>query len=428
MNIDTKLRRFYKFFRTYGVRRLFKRTTGVLLESIPAKRLGHDSTLLKNYLTHHTGRPPIVLLAGIEWSYRLQRAQQLAKAFASLGSAVMYCEPVCAASHEQGWCFSMRKEEHPIGSIKFMLPRRREIWSPDFPTPYARLLKESFASFINEIRQHCTEQPLLIVQSPFWLHALPEINDVAVIYDCVDEHSDFSDNDTLQSKEYEYALAKQVSGIISTSETLDLKWKSISKSHCIIRNGVDFEHFHNRPRKIYSSRWSKGIIGYHGAVEDWFDIDLVEDIASSFREYEILIIGGIGNPEARKRLSAYPNVRMTGEVPYEKLPYYLHAFSAAIIPFKIRPLTVATNPIKAYEYMATGIPVVTTPMPEMASFGEFVTISEAEGFITALRNVLQRKSVGATRMHAYAKQNSWKSRAEAIYDFSKIVALNYNTR
>src|SRR3546814_2393054 len=97
------------------------------------------------------------------------------------------------------------------------------------------------------------------------------------------------------------------------------------------------------------------------------------DVCSSdlFPDCLVLLVGsdtaGVAN-----RLADEPNVTMEGEVPYDRLPFYLHAFDLALLPFRIIPLTLATNPVKAYEYLAAGKPVVSVDLPEIRQFGSLV--------------------------------------------------------
>jgi hypothetical protein len=72
-------------------------------------------------------------------------------------------------------------------------------------------------------------------------------------------------------------------------------------------------------------------------------------------------------------------------MPYEPIPQYLNQLSAAMIPFRISPLTLAVDPVKLYEYLASSLPVVSTPLPEVDRFGEVIAVaSNAGDFLAAL--------------------------------------------
>src|SRR3546814_20829229 len=125
-----------------------------------------------------------------------------------------------------------------------------------------------------------------------------------------------------------------------------------------------------RPSPLFphTARSRARIIGYYGSMADWFDVDLGRAVPREFPDCLVLLVGsdtaGVAN-----RLADEPNVTMAGEVPYDRLPFYLHAFDLALLPFRIIPLTLATNPVEAYEYLAAGQPVVSVDLPELRQFG-----------------------------------------------------------
>ena len=135
----------------------------------------------------------------------------------------------------------------------------------------------------------------------------------------------------------------------------------------LIRNAADYEIFSQVPENIYHDTQGRRIIGYYGAIAEWFDLDLVEAVAKRHPECCIVMIGA-NTVNAKSRLGKLPNVIFTGEVPYDTLPHYLYSFDVCMLPFKVVPLTLATNPVKAYEYLSAGKPVVAVDLPEMAQF------------------------------------------------------------
>ena len=90
----------------------------------------------------------------------------------------------------------------------------------------------------------------------------------------------------------------------------------------------------------------------------------MRDVARAYPDCLVLLVGN-DTASVGARLADEPNVVLTGEVPYDRLPYYLHAFDLAMLPFKVMPLTLATNPVKVYEYLGAGKPVVSVDLPEM---------------------------------------------------------------
>jgi glycosyltransferase involved in cell wall biosynthesis len=157
------------------------------------------------------------------------------------------------------------------------------------------------------------------------------------------------------------------------------------------------------------------VIGYYGALEDWFDADLVADVAERNPGWRFVLVGRVVSVDA-SRLKRLPNVSMPGEQPYALLPGWLHGFDVAIVPFKRTPLTEATNPVKAYEMLAAGKPIVSVPIPEMVALGSLVRLaSTPEEFETAIADALRPESADAIEARrAFAREHTWGRRFEAL--------------
>ena len=118
----------------------------------------------------------------------------------------------------------------------------------------------------------------------------------------------------------------------------------------------------------------------------------------------------------RRSLASLPNVQMTGEVPYDTLPYWVHGFDVGLLPFRVTDLTLATNPVKVYEYLAVGLPVVCMDLPEIAQFEGLVRIAgDAASFIAAVRAALDESPDAQQGMRqAFAASQTWERRADAL--------------
>src|SRR5690606_270983 len=134
-----------------------------------------------------------------------------------------------------------------------------------------------------------------------------------------------------------------------------------------------------------------------------FDLDLVKALATQHPDCCVLLIGA-DTVNDQSRLLKLPNVIFTGEVPYSQLPYYLHGFDVCLLPFKVIPLTLATNPVKVYEYLSAGKPVVTVDLPEMAQFEGLVhAAADHGGFVDAVAATLtEGPKQGADARQAFA--------------------------
>src|SRR5206468_2351160 len=153
--------------------------------------------------------------------------------------------------------------------------------------------------------------------------------------------------------------------------------QSALNSNCIlIPNAVDFDHFRSAASEPPEDlkQLQKPVIGYYGAISEWFDVDLIYDLATSRPNWNFFLIGHTfgSNLNALHNLN---NVHLTEEKPYTVLPDYLHAFDVCIIPFKKTPLTDATNPVKMFEFLSAGKPVVATDLAELRNYSEIIQLA-----------------------------------------------------
>jgi GT2 family glycosyltransferase/glycosyltransferase involved in cell wall biosynthesis len=275
-----------------------------------------------------------------------------------------------------------------------------------------------------------------LVQHPFWCDVAAELPDSRLIYDCMDHHQGFGDNaaDILL---LEQRLVRDADIRLFTSDWLAQQWPvQANRPSAVLRNAADFSQFSSVPASIYRDRLQRSVIGYYGAIADWFDHALVVQIAKAFPQHVVLLIGA-DTVGVRARLRGCPNVEFIGEVPYTELPYYLHGFDLCIVPFKVTPLTLATNPVKVYEYLSAGKPVVTVDLPEMQQFGEQVQVArDTPGFIAAIAQALVPSTIEQiAQRQAFAAQQTWAHRADTLITLAEhsehaprtsVIVVTYN--
>ena len=160
-------------------------------------------------------------------------------------------------------------------------------------------------------------------------------------------------------------------------------------------------------------REGKPIAGYYGALARWFDYELLETTARRRPDWNFLLIGPDYDGSLRRAPAlACPNVAWIGPRPYASLPAYLRVFDVATIPFRLGPITMATSPLKLYEYFAGGRPVVTTPLPECVAHPEVHVVWTADEFAPPSTAPDARAGSGLrARLWAVAAANSWRQRS-----------------
>jgi glycosyltransferase involved in cell wall biosynthesis len=155
------------------------------------------------------------------------------------------------------------------------------------------------------------------------------------------------------------------------------------------------------------------VIGYYGAIAHWFDARLVADLARLRPEWRLELVGNTFSSDLRP-LAGLPNVRLLGEMQYAELPRRLARWHCCIIPFVRNELTEATNPVKVYEMLAAGMPVVAVDLPELrpiAAAGLIALADDAAGFARKVEALLASQSPAAVAARReFARQNTWHER------------------
>jgi glycosyltransferase involved in cell wall biosynthesis len=203
-----------------------------------------------------------------------------------------------------------------------------------------------------------------------------------VIYDCIDDKLAFS-NVPKWMKIYLDILIEKSHLIFVTSSNLYRKIAEKRKDNVyLIGNGVDVALFKKAMTDIATpedvKEVKKPIVGYIGAIDEWLDFDLIKTIATVYHDILIVLLGPV-LPKAKKEvnvLEKFNNIFFVGKKSYDMLPEYLKAFDVCIIPFKINKLTVSANPVKLYEYLASGKNVVSTALPERKIYEKYKLYSK----------------------------------------------------
>lgn len=187
----------------------------------------------------------------------------------------------------------------------------------------------------------------------------------------------------------------------------------------LLENAVNVEDFVRKIDKLPPdlkkiTNDNKKIIGYYGAVEEWFDFELIKKIE---KKYSIVIIGNV-NPKLDIKKYNFKNVHFLGAKEFEELKDYANYFDIAIIPFKISEMTDCVSPVKFFEYVALNKPVISTNIKEMKKYeSEVVKIVNSENIEENIENLLKIKEDKLLKeCKKIVKNNTWDKRIEKIID------------
>ena len=212
--------------------------------------------------------------------------------------------------------------------------------------------------------------------------------------------------------------------IIASSDVLQSEVaRARERGFALVTNGAQVERFRGaeRGRNLRSDfesilKLRKPIIGYYGTFAAWFDYDLVNRVAQARPQYTIALIG----PDldgTRVRLSrSLPNLMFLPAMAYDELPRHAVWFDVCIIPFLLNEITYATSPLKVFEYMAMGKPIVSTDLPECRKYRSVFIGHTPDDFLHSVDRALAVAHDGFSPaiIRAEAEAHSWSNKVDEV--------------
>jgi hypothetical protein len=367
----------------------------------------------------------IITFPIITWDFRWQRPQHIVSRLRNRGFSVLY-----VAMSLSGFGQRIRNNKAALTQIGFneLEPHINQIWLNSskqlnvYTDPIEGDDLYNISTGLNAlISELCPKSIIYLVQFPGWGPVAQDLQKKLsgkVIFDCMDDHSGFSTN-TSKALKTEQVLIEKADLVITSSNLLEKRVKVLNPNTIQVKNGTEFGHFANPIKNGNLDHLSDHpIIGYYGAISDWFDIELVAYCAAQRPNWNFVLIGATFGADLQP-VANLKNVHFLGEKPYKELPGYLAYFDVCTIPFKIIPLTLATNPVKFYEYLSSGKPVVSIELPELLAYKEDCYLARnADEFLAQLERAYnERKDDKLIRSRiTLASENSWDARVSAIME------------
>lgn len=263
------------------------------------------------------------------------------------------------------------------------------------------------------------QKPVNMVFNPAAGLLAGKLNEESLIYYCVDEYTAFT-GAAAGLKEIEEGLFRKSDLVIVSAEKLLESKRKFNPNTFLIRHGTDWRHF----RKALSEETEipgeikdlpKPVIGFHGLLADWVDFELIKKIAAHFKNGSIVLIGKIAVDAEQKVkiLDGISNVHFLGRKPYANLPAYCKGFDVSLNPFIINDLTLAANPLKVREYLAAGLQVVSTDIPEVRILEHCRIGKTHEEFIEQIEKALANPQ-SKTEISDSIKRESWDAKIDEL--------------
>lgn len=362
-------------------------------------------------------RPDVVCFSIIDWDFRYQRPQQLLAQFAEHGHRVFWISPTETLPADATPRFSQRWIRPNLCEVKLAATRTPNVYGEQIPADDRFGLLASLEALRRELG---IDEAIALVGIASWADlalAARHRFGWSVVYDCMDEWAHF-EGIGRAVVEAESSLVAEADLVVVSAERLRQKWQGRARRLVLARNGADVAFYRRElgPSSILDGI-SGPIIGYFGAIADWFDVDLVAEVAARRPAYSFVLVGGIFavDVSALRRLG---NVHLFGQRPYAEMPKFLHGFDVCLIPFKRNAVTHATDPVKYYEYLCAGKPVVAVALDELEPYREDHYRAEtADDFVRELdRAVAENDPELALRRQRFAGENRWEDRYAAVRD------------
>jgi glycosyltransferase involved in cell wall biosynthesis len=363
-------------------------------------------------------RGDLVCLAEIAWGYFRTRKQFLLSRLARRWR-VTYFEPPAFGRGGGGAARSV--DGLTVVTVPFLKPGTTvPAYNAAIATPVGRVLVEQVAgwSLAGWIKRLGIRRPVCMISNVYAVNLLGIVRPRLVCYDFNDHPRQFPTAPDWTDGYLERLLA-QTDVVVAVSEPYRRELASLTAAPVVlIENGVEFDRFTHPasgPPPAMASL-PRPRLGYVGKLSTFLDLELLAKIASTFAHP--LVLAGPIPREMRAALApllARPNVHYLGELPYDQVPGFLSGLDVGLVPFRAGDRFVERiHPNKLYQYLAAGLPMVSSPMDGIAGNpAGLLFASDHEQFLSAIRRVLEG-SVDRERLRDLARDHDWDALADRM--------------
>ena len=373
-----------------------------------------------------------MILYAPTWDAAAQLSKhQLARHWARQGRRVLYVEvpfhPFSLASRPREVCRLWRRY---VGGPQRVEPN---LWAQAYPVfyPYRAgwplagtrwMLRLNQAAVRPQLAALCRRlgfhHPLVLVGTATALPLLNALEPSLVLYHCSD---DYTCQPTFPASfaRLEQDLINRCDLVVCTAEALRQAKAHLHPLTYTVTNGAQVTHFAraqapDTPVAPEVQELSRPVVGYIGTVFEWLDQRMIAHAAQAWPDWSFVFIGPITTDVNQLRI--LHNVHFLGPRPYADLPSYLKGFDVATVPFIFHDVTLRASPIKFYEYLASGVPIVATRLPDFEPFAHLVgLVTTPDEFTVALGDLITHDTPQKRQARmAEAQNHSWEARFTQI--------------
>lgn len=377
-------------------------------------------------------RPDVVVLSTADWDNPFwTNKQHVAAQLAARGHRVLYMESLglrsaTAAARDLG-----RMGRRLLRGLRGPRQVRPNLWvvSP-LALPLNRLAAARalnrwlVPAMVRAAARHLGfRRPWVWAYNPVTVQWLDTLGPSAVIYHCVDDLGAIPGIGAAMIHSAERQLCVRAHAVFCTSNTLHDRLEPLApgRTH-LLPNVADYTHFSRArspaPLPPELAAIPEPRLGFVGALSEYkVDFALLSALATARPDWHLVLIGqvGEGQPGTSLPLPSLPNIHLLGPRAYGALPDYLRGFQAALLPMQANDYTAAMFPMKFFEYLGAGLPVVSTPLPALAAYGEVCRFAHGpEAFAAAVADILSGRRPDPAACDTAARRHSWEWRLDQM--------------
>jgi len=371
--------------------------------------------------------------------------QHTASILAARGWRILYVESVGFRSPKVGsgrdWARLWRRLWRGVQSLVLGPPRRAaNVWvlSPlmvpaGHHLPFVRSLNQALLRFsvARFAKAHTFKEPVVWTYHPYMLDSISTLPRGPLVYHCVDDIAAIPGVDVNAFRSAQQALLGQCEAVFTTAMSLKEVCLPFNRNTHFFGNVVDDAHFGEAradgPVPAELAAIPEPRLVYHGVLSDFkVDFPLLMQTAQARPQWQWVIIGEEREgqrSELLAQLSRLPNVHLLGYRNYQSLPQYLRGMRVGVLPTLLNEYTRSMFPMKFYEYLAAGLPVVSTPLDFAKEPRAGLEVGgDADAFIAAIEKQLARGKLTASEAVAAVGENTWERRLD------KMLAITFQGR
>lgn len=334
-----------------------------------------------------------IFLVGVKYDVIMkQRPHHMADYLASRGYKVLYIgidsEKKVLEENEFHKLFTYKEE------LELFTEIRPNLFTIPFVVRNVNGIKKGMDDFLSKIELfYGSENTIFYVGHPIWMQHLGRLSrHTTIIYDCMDDWEEFV-LDLGFGERLNIYDEKKLAGIsdlvITSAKKLYCKMYNYNENIYYMPNGVrtqDYAMSYYVPKDL--EKINKPIVFFMGTITGWVDLELIDYISKERPNYSFVYVGNIAEVK-EKDIPRRDNIYYLGKKKYTELVNYLKQARVAIIPFKENKLTASVTPLKFFEYISAGVPVLTTMFPDLIGIKNVCIANNYSEFLDAIDKYIE---------------------------------------